>query len=226
MVCPVCGAQNADGSQFCMNCGAQLTQAGQSPAGYGYGGQQPNYGAAPGAGQSQPGYGYGGQQPNYGAPQGAGQSQPGYGYGGQQPKYGAAPGASPAGYGYAGAPAATKKKNIVPIIAIVAVVAVAIVAVYFLFLRSDPIVGTWSYEESGVTIIFTFDKDGTGKITMKYGGESESQKMEWETSKGELEIKNTSTGAKLVYEYSIKNNKLTLTDPNDKDETIKMTREK
>ena len=75
MFCVKCGARNDDGRQFCENCGAPLTPSGagqpgtpgQGPSGYGYGGPQPNYGAAPGAGQpgtpgqGPSGYGYGGQ---------------------------------------------------------------------------------------------------------------------------------------------------------------------
>lgn len=282
MICPVCGAQNEDGSQVCLTCGAPLTPADQSPAGPGYPGQQPNYAAAPGAGQQSPagpgypgqqpnygaatgagqqspaGYGYSGQQPNYGAAPGAGQPGPaGYGYPGQQPNYGAAPGAGqpgPAGYGYPGqqpsygaapgpmgqqspgygyggaqtayAPAPAKKKSIVPIIAIIAVVAVAVVAVYFLFLRGGSLVGTWSYEEDGYVMLFTFKKDGSGEITMEYDGVTLiSTGFEWkELSGNRLQIANED-GDKLVYEYSVKGDTLKLTDP-DSGETEKLTKEK
>ena len=97
MFCEKCGAKVEDNSRFCPQCGAPLTPAapvGPGPAGYGYGGAQPNYGApqnmgADPTGQGPAGYGYGGTQSNYGAPQNmgagpTGQGPTGYGYGGTQ----------------------------------------------------------------------------------------------------------------------------------------------
>ena len=225
MFCARCGAQNDDGVQFCASCGAPLTPMGQNPAGYGYAGQQPYYGQAPGAapagqmGQDPAGYGYAGQQPYYGQAPGAapagqmGQSPAGYGYAGQPAAYGAAP-------------AAAKKKNIIPIIAIIAVVAVAVVAaVFFLKGRGSELVGTWAYEEYGYTMLFTFDDDGEGVISMKYDGTVVAEyDFEWEELSGKrLEMTNAD-GEEVVYKYSIKGDTLKLTDP-DSDETMELTRE-
>lgn len=221
MFCVRCGTKNDDGSQFCVSCGAPLTQAGagpagsvgQGPAGYGYGGAQPDYGTPPNYGM-QPNYG---PQPNYGAAPIAGapmgQGQAGYGYPGVQTAY--AP------------PNAAKKKNILPIIAVIAVLAVAAIAVYMIFFRTDPLVGSWMYEiDDGYEQIITFKDNGKGKIMVRYDGdEIDSESFEWEIiDKGELRIKN-SYGKKYVYEYTIKGDTLKLTDT-DSDATLKLTRVK
>ena len=243
MFCPKCGANNADGVQFCTSCGAPLNQTGQSPAGYGYPGQQqPNYGTAQGAGQASSGYGYSGQQqPKYGAAQGAGQAPSGYGYSGQQqPNYGAAQGAgqTPAGYGYGGTQTAyaPQKKSMLPVIIVLAAIAVIAVIVIATMNNKDkdsgrgsgnPLVGSWSYEEGRYEYIMTFKSGGTGSLVETYNGkETNFEPIEWKiTDDKDLEVTN-SDGDKFVYGYSIKGDTLTLTVKDDDEETLTMTKYK
>lgn len=93
IICPSCGAQNADRASFCVKCGTTLAVAPQ-PGSW----QQPSgdLSSTPGGGAS------------WGAPSGGAQSSTPSGSFGNQPGYTPSPGPlSPQGYGYGQAPAMT-----------------------------------------------------------------------------------------------------------------------
>jgi hypothetical protein len=141
MFCSKCGAQNADGSAFCIQCGnPQQAAPQQAPV------QQPPY--------QQPQAQQGGYYANGAAPP---PPQPGY----YTPGYGAA--------NQAPSMTMTAKRPNYKLIGIVsvAVVAVIVVAIILIFVvGGNPLVGTWTSVDYGAEI--TFNSNGTIETDM-YG---------------------------------------------------------
>lgn len=75
----------------------------------------------------------------------------------------------------------------------------------------NPILGSWTGTEDGMTMTFTFNSDGDGKVTVRYNGESASVPMEWKEISGNR-LRITLEGETLVFEYSIRGSTLVLTE--------------
>lgn len=190
--CPSCGAEVKEGFKFCLSCGAQLEATGSTATNDPVDSQtfedqvaQQNAPAEAGTTMSQP-------EPPTSQP-----SMPQQSYGQTQPH----------------APMAPKKTNIKLIGGLIGVIVAIIVVVLIVFMfmgggSDSRFVGSWEYEEAGMSMVYKFNGDGSFEFGI---GSSTEPTGTWSVSGDQLCFEALGQQQCGAYSFSSDGTELTLT---------------